>query len=421
LDGGFDIQVANPPYVRQEAIVDMKPTLKKVFPQTYNGTSDLYCYFYARSLQLLKPGGMLAFISPNKWFRAGYGNKLRQYIADNCDIHSITDFGELPVFKSAATFPMIFVSQSRGKDVSNQRISTKFTQVESLVAPYPDVKALIQACGNFLPHNAIDGSSWLLTDRTSADKIKQMESKGIPLGQYVKGEIYYGVKTGFNQAFVLDSETRDQLISEDPASKEIIKPLLVGDDVRKWYVKNKGKWLIVTSVGIDIKKYPAIFNHLQQWQPQLEKRCDKGNHWWKLRSCAYYAAFGQPKIIFPDIAKESRFTFDVDGKYLSNTSYCIPGNDLYLLGILNSSSVWDFCKEKCSVIGDADKNGRLRLIRQSVETIPIPQASEIEKKAISKLVQKCLDAKGVGCEAWEKEIDIRVAKLYGFEDNYDLN
>ena len=150
-DGGFDIQVANPPYVRHEAIVDMKPTLKKVFPQTYNGTSDLYCYFYARSLQLLKPGGMLAFISPNKWFRAGYGSKLRQYIADNCDIHSITDFGELPVFKSAATFPMIFVSQSKDKDsnCSDRYVPTKFTQVESLVAPYPDVKALIKACGDF--------------------------------------------------------------------------------------------------------------------------------------------------------------------------------------------------------------------------------------------------------------------------------
>ncbi len=422
-DGGFDIQVANPPYVRQEAIVDMKPTLKKVFPQTYNGTSDLYCYFYARSLQLLKPGGMLAFISSNKWFRSGYGNKLRQYIADNCDIHSITDFGELPVFKSAATFPMIFVSQFKDKNSNslNQHIPTKFTQVETLAAPYPDVKALIQSCGNFLPHNAINGSDWLLTDSNSVDRIKQMESRGIPLGQYVNGEIHYGVKTGFNQAFFIDSQTRNQLISENSASEEIIKPLAVGDDVRKWYLKDKGKWLIVTRIGVDITRYPSVLKHLQKYQPQLEKRCDKGNYWWELRACAYYDLFDQPKIIYPIIAKESRFTFDRSGSFINDATFTIPSNDFYLLGVLNSVSAWEYLKNVCAVLGDADRGGRLNMKSIYLNKLPIPQASEIERKAISNLVKKCLDAKGVGCEAWEKEIDIRVAKLYGFNDNYDLN
>jgi type I restriction-modification system DNA methylase subunit len=427
-DGGFDIQVANPPYVRQESIVDMKPTLKKVFPQTYNGTSDLYCYFYARSLQLLKPGGMLAFISPNKWFRAGYGNKLRQYIADNCDIHSITDFGELPVFKSAATFPMIFVSQSKGKDVSNQGISTKFTQVESLAAPYPDVKALIQACGNFLPHNAIDGSNWLLTNRSSADKIKQMESKGIPLGQYVKGGIYYGVKTGFNQAFIINSETRAKLISQDPVSEEIIKSLLVGDDVRKWYMKDKNQYLIFTRRGVNIDNYPAVKKHLSQWQTRLEPKPRSweslnkwegrkaGSYkWYEIQDeVAYYSTFDRPKIIYPVIAKTSRFTFDTNGSFTNDKAFIIPTGDLYLLGVLNSAHVWNYLKSACSVLGDADSNGRLELRSIYMNNVPIPQASEIDQKAISKLVQKCLTAKGVGCEAWEREIDEIVAGLYGF-------
>jgi type I restriction-modification system DNA methylase subunit len=418
-DGGFDIQVANPPYIRQEKIVDFKPQLKKVFPAIYNGTSDLYCYFYARSLQLLKPGGMLAFISSNKWFRAGYGEKLRGHISDTCQVSSITDFGELPVFKSAATFPMIFICQSNQSDDRESQV--KFTQVKSLEYPYPNVKEIIDRDGSILPSNAIAGGNWLLTDNYTANYIKQMEMRGIPLGEYVNGQIYYGVKTGFNKAFVIDSMTRDQLIFEDPASEEIIKPLAVGDDVRKWRTKDKGKWLIVTKIGIDIAKYPAIFNHLQKWQSQLEKRCDQGNHWWELRACAYYSAFDQPKIIYPDIAKESRFTFDNNGKYLGNTSYFIPVNNLYLLGVLNSSYVWNFCKENCSVMGDAAKNGRLRLFRDFMKIIPIPHVSEIEQKQISKLVQKCLDAKGVGCEKWEREIDILVGRLYGFEDNHELN
>ena len=111
--GGFDIVLANPPYVRQELIKDIKPLLKQAYAAIYNGTADLYTYFYARAVQLLKPGGVLAFISPNKWFRAGYGAHLRKYIADKCDVHSITDFGDLPVFENATTYPMIFVADKK--------------------------------------------------------------------------------------------------------------------------------------------------------------------------------------------------------------------------------------------------------------------------------------------------------------------
>jgi hypothetical protein len=412
-EGGFDIQIANPPYVRHERIQEFKPQLKQVYPEIYSSTADLYCYFYARSLQLLKPGGMLAFISSNKWFRANYGKKLRQHIADTCQIHSITDFGELPVFKSAATFPMIFICSRASTNAG----ATIFTQVKSLEHPYPNVREIIQHGGAILPRKAIFGSNWLLTDNATASRIAQMESVGVALGKYVNGEIYYGIKTGFNQAFAIDHQTRDKLIFADPASEEMIEPLVTGDDIRKWHLRDRGKWLIVAKTGVDISKYPSILNHLQQWQPQLEKRCDKGNYWWELRACAYYAALDRSKIIFPDIAKESRFTFDPDGKYLGNTAYFIPTDDLYLLGVLNSSSVWSFCQEKCSVIGDAGNNGRLRLFKQFVETIPIPPASKAKRKAISKLVQKCLTAGGVGCEQWEREIDLRVAKLYGFDEN----
>jgi type I restriction-modification system DNA methylase subunit len=139
-EGGFDIQLANPPYVRMELIKDLKPSLKKVFPEIYTGRSDLYCYFYGRALQLLKPQGMLAFISSNKWFKAKYGEKLREYIGDSCQVQSITDFGELPVFKSASTFPVIFIAQKSKK--SDQE--TIFTQVESLDFPYPNMLEIIR-------------------------------------------------------------------------------------------------------------------------------------------------------------------------------------------------------------------------------------------------------------------------------------
>jgi hypothetical protein len=405
-DGGFDIQVANPPYVRQESIVDMKPTLKKVFPQTYNGKSDLYCYFYARSLQLLKPGGMLAFISSNKWFRAGYGEKLRKHIADTCQIDSITDFGDLPVFKSATAYPMIFIC-SKQSPIVRESI---FTQVKSLDFPYPNVREVIKQSRSVLPSNAISGGSWLLTDSNNAKRIRQMESVSKPLHEYINGEIYWGIKTGFNEAFIIDGDTRAKLIFEDPASDTIIKPLLVGKDSGKWNINNKNKYLIVTEIGIEITRYPSVFRHLQQYQSQLEKRSDQGNHWWELRSCAYYAAFNRPKIVFPDIAKHPRFSLDKSGGYVDATAFMIDTDDLYLLGLLNSKPVYEYFIE----LGATIRGDYLRFKRQYVKNIPIPQASEMVQKAISKLVQKCLDAKGVDCEAWEKEIDEIVAGLYGF-------
>jgi hypothetical protein len=403
-DGGFDILVANPPYVRQELIKDLKPTLQKVYPAVYTGTSDLYCFFYARALQLLKPGGMLAFISSNKWFRAKYGEKLRKHIADTFQISSITDFGDLPVFQSAAVLVMIFVGQNKK---SNDILPT-FTQVQSLKSPYPDVKEIIMEQGNILHTDAFKGSNWRLTDATSANSMQKMESAGIPLDEYIKGKIYWGIKTGFNKAFVIDEVKRAELIAQDHKSIEILKPLAIGDDVRKWRIESKRRWLIATEIGIDIKLYPAIFRHLQQWQAELEKRYDQGKYWWELRACNYYNAFNQPKIIYPEICKEPRFSIDYNGFFLKNKAFFIPVEDLYLLGLLNSSYVWGYLKTLCSEL--LGKSIELRSIYMN--KIPIPNASTTEREAISKLVQKCLDAKGINCEAWEKEIDDRVAALY---------
>ncbi|AFZ51944.1 Eco57I restriction-modification methylase domain-containing protein [Dactylococcopsis salina] len=404
-EGGFDIQVANPPYVRQELIKEIKPNLRKVFPEVYTGTSDLYCFFYARSLQLLRKGGMLAFISSNKWFRANYGEKLREHIAETCQVSSITDFGDLPVFENAAVLVMIFIAQ---KEETKEQ-STTFTKVQCLESPYPDVSEIIKQSGELLPSSAINRSNWLLTDAKTAKQIKKMQEVGTPLGDYIQGKIYRGILTGCNKAFFIDGEKREELISKDSKSAEIIKPLAIGDDIRKWHIRDKNRWLIVSKVGIKIEDYSAIYEHLYQWKHNLEKRSDKGKYWWELRACSYYDLFEKPKIIYPDMAKSSRFAFDTKGHFTNNTTFIIPECDLYLLSVLNTSIVYKFF----AVISQEIMGNSLRFFRQYVEQIPIPPATEEQKSAISKLAQKCIDAKGVNCEKWEQEIDEIVAGLYG--------
>ena len=241
-----------------------------------------------------------------------------------------------------------------------------------------------------------------------------MELVGVPLGKYVNGQIYYGIKTGFNKAFVIDGAKKAELIAQDPQNIEIIKPLAVGDDIRKWQINYKDKWFIYSPWDLKIDKYPAVKNHLNQWYKELISRpeCQNGRYnWWCMAryGAEYIDAFYQPKIIYPVIAKESRFAFDLAGALTNDKAFIIPVPELYLLGILNSSTVWEYLKSMCSEL--LGKSLELRSIYMN--KIPIPNASPTEREAISQLVQKCLDAKGVNCEIWEKEIDERVAALYG--------
>jgi len=403
--GGFDIVMANPPYVRSRLIRDIKPDLKRTYGGLFCGTADLYVYFYIRAIQLLKPGGMMAFISSNKWFRANYGAKLREFIARDASVLSITDFGDLPVFEGATAYPMIFIAR-KGKARKDNAV---YTQVKSLDEPYPDVSALNARYGQILPSSAFASTNWALADSSTAAFLTKMGLVGIPLSKYVKNQIHYGIKTGFNTAFVIDGAKRAELIASDSRSAEIIKPLAVGRDIKKWGVDIRDRWLIVAKNGVDMECYPAIFAYLKQWQPELEKRWDKGQHWWELRSCDYYDAFAKPKILYPIIGRSPCFAFDNTGCFTNDKTFIIPVYDLYLLGVLNSSSVWSAITTRCSTL----QGGFWELRAAHLSSIRIPEALEEDRTAIAILVKQCLDAKGVGCEEWEKEIDERVAALYG--------
>jgi hypothetical protein len=415
-NGGFDVALANPPYVRQELIKEIKPGLQRVYGDLYSGTADLYVYFYYRALQLLNQGGMLVFISSNKWFRAAYGAKLRAHVAATATVRSITDFGDLPVFEAATAYPMIFLAQ---KGAVTQ--AARLTQVRSLAPPYPDVLALTNEIGQTLPAQSLVGSEWSLVDSDSAARLQKMKASSVPLGDYVKGQIYRGVLTGFNQAFVISGSKRAELISADPKSAEIIKPLVVGRDIRKWCIDYKDKHLIFTRHGTDIEKYPAIYSHLLKWKSKLTPKVtgqeDEGRKpgrykWHEIQDdVAYYAAFARPKIMYPVIAKAPTFTFDRIGALTNDKTFIIPRSDMYLLGVLNSSTAWSLLESICSMLS----GGFWELRSVHLGTLPIPNASPSDRAAIADLVQKCLDAKGQGLEVaeWEAEINARVARLYG--------
>ena len=376
--GGFDCVIGNPPYVRQEGLGELFKNYAKEYFQSYAGTADLYVYFIEKAHQLLRKGGLFGIICSNKFMRANYGKALRDFIANKIAILQLIDFGELPVFQGAATFPAIILTKNEFE--SNQDFT--FASIKRLDFQSLEKEVIHQ--GLRLDERSLIGSNWTLAPSTQLLIFDKMNLCSIPLGQYVNGKIMYGIKTGLNKAFIIDNATRRMLIKEDQKSKEIIHPFIVGDDIRKYHINFRERYLIFTRRGININLYPAIKNYLHQFKNELTPKPNNwkgdfwsgrkaGNYqWYEIQDAVeYYLDFEKPKIVYPDIAKESRFAFDFGGLFIANTIYFIPCNDFYLLGLLNSKLIYSYFKRIAAVLGDADKGGRLRWFDQDVRKIPI--------------------------------------------------
>ena len=442
--GGFDAVIGNPPYVRQESLGDYKDYFQKHY-KVYHGIADLYAYFIEQGISLLREGGLFSYIVANKWMRANYGEPLRRWLKQQ-DIEEIIDFGELPVFKTAATFPCI--TRVRSTAGNRRDSSLLITQVKTLA--FDRLEHYVQENRYTLDQNVLDDGGWTLAGDNAQKLLDKIKACGIPLGEYAKGEIYYGVKTGFNEAFVIDEETKKRLIAEDPKSAELIKPFLAGDDVRAYHINFKKRYLVFTRRGTDIKKYSAIENHLTQFKKKLipkpkgwkgstwEGRKPGPYEWYEIQDTVdYYAEFEKPKILYPDISKDRRFTLDTQGFYAGNTCYLLPLEDLYVLGLLNSRLIFFYFKHIAAVLGDADKGGRLRWFRQDVVKIPIrtidfsDRADKARHDRMVEMVEQMLalnkqlaaantshekTALQRQIDATDHQIDQLVYELYGLDD-----
>jgi len=246
--GGFDVIIGNPPYVRQELIKGIKPYLEKKY-QVYTGVSDLYVYFFERAMSLLKENGYFAFIVSNKFLRAGYGQKLTQYLQQNFTLISFIDFGDLQIFEGATTYPCIIVMQKK-KPVDVQRVPfLKLTSLASISNLDLEVKENSQTIE--IKQN---DESWQLRSIEENTLLKRLKRGNTPLGDFVQGEIFRGIVTGYNEAFIIDTATKEKLCLEDARNAEIIKPLLRGKDINRYRSSWEHLWMIFTRRGIDINK-----------------------------------------------------------------------------------------------------------------------------------------------------------------------
>jgi hypothetical protein len=369
---GFDVVIANPPYVRQESIKEQKAYFKDHY-RVYQGTADLYVYFVERGVSLLASGGVFTYILPNKWMRANYGRPLRAWLKEQ-RIEEIIDFGDLPVFTSATTYPCIL---RIGAGPPRERFDA--VQVETL--DYTDLTDYVKAHSYPVNQTYLDDGGWPLVDERTQALLEKVKAAGVPLGEYVDGKIYYGIKTGLNKAFVIDEETRARLIAEDPKSAEVIRPFLAGREVKRYLTPSPTRYLILFEKGWTNRNsgstpdkwnwlkstYPAIASHLEPFTESGEKRYDKGDYWWELRACDYYQEFEKPKIIVPAIVRKGSYAYDERSAYSNDKTSIIPCSDIYLLGILNSK-VADFVVH---LISSTKRGGYYEYKPMYISQIPI--------------------------------------------------
>ena len=378
--GGFDVVIGNPPYVRQEVLGDQfKEYAARCF-SSYTTTADLYVYFVEQSHKLLREGGFFSMICSNKFMRSKYGVGLRSFLTTNACVLQILDFGELPVFKGVGTFPAILVTRKV------QPGRGRFTYAAIKRLNFQSLETEVQESAQSLEATMLGSKTWTLSSSDEIGIIETMKSRGLRLADYVGGEIYRGILTGFDQAFKIDDKARREIVESDPQSGELLKPFLNGREVRRYCLSSKRNFLIVIPNGWTrrrmgtardpwkwfCEKHPGIALHLEQYQNSCRKRYDKGEFWWELRSCDYYPEFEKPKIVWPEIAKEPRAHLDQNGLYFPTTVYILPRPDKYLLGVLNAKATWFFLQRTCSVLGDINERGRLRLKRQYISELPIP-------------------------------------------------
>lgn len=370
--GGFDAVIGNPPWVRQEMLGEYKSYFEQHY-QVYHGVADLYSYFIERGISLLKAGGVFSYIVGNKWMRTSYGEPLRKWMKGRC-IDEIVDFGGLPVFSGATTYPCVIRIRA-----ANPKDGFKVTQVRTL--GFRSLEDYVSENSYFIEQSYLSDSGWALSDGMSQSLLDRLRVRGVALKDYVGGKIYYGIKTGFNQAFVIDEHTRQRLVDEDPKSSEVIKPLLVGKDIRRYQPPSSRTFVIFTRHGVDIEKYPAVKRYLLSFKSRLAPRPrdwkgDKWSgrkpgpyHWYEIQDTVdYYQEFERPKFIWPGISGEvTAFAYDMNGYYGNDNNQIIVSDDLYLLGVLNSSLARFFLKNTC----DKVQGGFYRLKITYIEQIPV--------------------------------------------------
>lgn len=432
---GFDLIIGNPPYIRQEELKELKPHLAKNY-KVYKGTSDIYTYFYELGFNVLKENGILSFITSNKYTRAGYGEALREFLLKNVKVLEYTDLNGIKVFDSATVDTSILCfEKSKSKDnkfkylaLSNEILKTCAYDI----GLYKDFAEFSQ--------NSLSKESFTFSDENTSALKAKIERIGTPLKEWQGLNIYRGILTGYNEAFIITTEKRNEILAncKDEAEKErtakLIRKMLRGRDIKRYSYEWAGLWVINTHNGyknqngekvevINIEYYPSLKKHFDEFYPQLEKRTDKGLTPYNLRNCAYLDEFEKEKIVWNPVSGEYLFSYIKEHIFFNNSLFMMTLDVFslkYILAFMNSNCYKWLITLKTNLI----QTGSYAYgAKDKIERLPIPKINSKNEKLANELinsVDEILKAKeqdkNANTQELENKINSLVYKLYNLTE-----
>ena len=373
---GFDCVIGNPPYIQLQKMGADADTLQKMNYETYERTGDIYCLFYEMGMKLLKPGALLSFITSNKWMRANYGKSLREHLSSKYNPTLLIDFANNKIFDSATVLVNILSLEKCGNQGHTISCSVEDGFDVSKLSDYVQTHAVSSSFSS--------SESWSILSEIERSIKEKIEAVGTPLKDW-DIQINYGIKTGFNDAFIIDSVKRNEILSacqteeERQRTAEIIRPILRGRDIRRYGYEWADLWLINTHNGVKdslervhIEDYPAIKQHLDYYWDKIESRADKGDTPYNLRNCAYVDEFSKPKIVWGNLNTKGSYAMAPENMFINAPACMIVPGSQYLLTMLNSK-VADYYIRNLGVVRNG---GFFEYKPLFVEQIPVPLPRE---------------------------------------------
>ena len=404
---GFDVVIGNPPYIQlQRDRGRLGHRYKDAGYTTFTRRGDIYQLFYEKGCHMLRRNvGVLVYITSNSWLRALYGKQLRVYLSQWHTPIRLLATGR-HVFDAVVDTSILVLREGGGEAREFQAVDMD----KLAIRDFPPNQSMWDQV-----HPDTD-APWSILSSTERQVMAKISSKGVPLHKW-DIRINRGILTGYNRAFIIGDSTRNRLVSKDPRSAEIIRPILRGRDIRRYRVQWAGLHLITTHNGygdvpaIDIDDFPAIKSYLHGFYGSLARRQDRGDTPYNLRNCSYYQEFRGEKILWMDMSPKGRFSYSDLEVYCNNKGFMMTGESAitlkYLLAILNSSLITWLMRHTARTTG----MGLIQWESFTVGQLPVPRVSDVEQRPFAQLVDEILVTRSTDPSADTERLEARIDRL----------
>ncbi len=410
-EGGFDAVIGNPPYVEHKKLRNFSNYFATKY-LSYAGTADLYIYFIEKGIKVLKKRGYMSFVISNKFMKTEYGKKIRTFLNDKT-ILEVIDFTKYHIFDALVSSCILLVENIQPTD----KHYIRFSDIDKKIKSY-GLTNFINKYGLKVKQSSLKPNYWIFKDQNLLNIKEKMETNTIKINEIDGINIYRGITTGFNPAFIINDDIKKMIISKDNDSNLIIHPLIQGRNIKRWVINKSNNYIINTNYDLNIPAdYPIIFQYLQKYAEKLKIRSDQGRNWWNLRACKYYHEFErEEKIVWGLTSDRWAFAYDNEKYYLPSNGYLLTSktfNIKYLLGVINSNLM----KFYFSFIGIMTAGGAYTLKHGTIKQLPIKtidfsnKAEKAQHDKMVTLVEQMQEAqKAVHDTAGKSESEIKFAK-----------